>query len=175
MKGAFIFAIAVVLTALLVHMGAAQSTLFELSNNNIDLAVDAQGNLVRLGNRQTGHSYLVSPGHELWKMYYRTSDARELEIPFSTQKAQVRREGNALIIAYPALTGNVALIGSSRQLNVDFTLRVELEGDRLLWTATIQNKETEPDLEISELQTFSRFRPRQTPKPTGSERSDQDA
>ena len=145
------FALAGVVTALSIHPAVAQPSSFELSNANVDLAVDAQGRLVRLANPRTGHSYLVSPGHVLWKMYYRTSDARELEIPAATQKAEVRREGNALIIAYPALTGNVALAGSSRQLNVAFTLRAALEEDRLVWTATIANRETEPGLEISEL------------------------
>lgn len=49
------------------------------------------------------------------------------------------------------LIGNVALASSSRQLKVDFTLRVELENDKMVWTATIQNNETEPELEVSEL------------------------
>lgn len=151
MRSTFITGIAVVLTALSLGPVSAQPSTFELTNSNIDFAVDAQGKLLKLVNRQTGHSYLVAPGHELWKMYYRTSDARELEIPAAKQKAEVRREGNALIIAYPALTGNVALQGSSRPLNVAFSLRVELEGDQLLWTATIQNMETESGLEISEL------------------------
>lgn len=103
------------------NQGTAQSAPFELSNAKVDLAVDAQGRLLRLGNPQTGHSYLASPGHVLWKMYYRTSDARELEIPAAAQKAEVRREGNTLVIAYPMLTGNVPLAGSSRPLNIAFT------------------------------------------------------
>jgi hypothetical protein len=151
MQGAFIFAIAVVLMAMSVFTVLAQSTLYELSNNMVNIAVDNQGRLVKLVNQQTGHSYVAISGSELWKMYYRTSDARELEIPAGKQKAEVRREGNALVIFYPSLTGNVALIGASRPLNIAFTLRAELDGDKLLWTATIQNKETEPELEISEL------------------------
>jgi len=146
-----IFALAGVATLLSVHPGAAQPAAFELSNANVDLAVDAQGRLLRLANRQTGHSYLATSGHVLWKMYYRTSDARELEIPAAAQNAEVRREGNALVIAYPKLIGNVPLAGSSRSLNVAFTLRAALEDDRLVWTATIANRETEPGLEISEL------------------------
>jgi hypothetical protein len=132
-------------------MSTAQPATFELSSKNVNVTIDAQGNLVKLVNLVTGHNYLASPGHELWKMYYRTSDARELEIPFDKQKANVSREGNALLIMYPSLIGNVALKSSSRALNIAFTLRVELEGDQLLWTATIQNNETEPELEISEL------------------------
>jgi hypothetical protein len=146
-----IFLLAGVVTFLSVSTSTAQSATFELSNKIINVAIDAQGNMVKLVNVATGHNYLASPGHELWKMYYRTSDARELEIPFSKQKANVSKESNALLIVYPSLIGNVPLRGSSRTLNVTFTLRVELDGDQLLWTAAIRNDEKEPDLEISEL------------------------
>ena len=151
MQRVLVLALTGAATVLSVHPGAAQSARFELSNANVDLSVDSQGLLLRLANPQTGHSYIASSNHVLWKMYYRTSDARELEIPAASQKAEVRREGNALVIAYPTLTGNVPLAGSSRQLNVGFTLRATLEDDRLVWTATIVNRETEHDLEISEL------------------------
>src|ERR1700761_6328145 len=128
----------------------AQST-YELSNANVAVAVDADGRLTKLTNVKTGHNYLASAGHELWKMYYKTSDARELEIPFAKQKAQVRKGGKSIIIYYPSLTGNVALATASRPLKVAFTLRADLQDDRITWTATIKNSEKEPHLEISEL------------------------
>jgi hypothetical protein len=143
-----IFALSVIITFTSV---TAQQAVFELSNKNVALSIDAQGNLQKLTNQITGHNYLSATGHELWKMYYRTSDARELEIPFAKQKAEVKKDGNAIIIFYPSLVGNVALQGSSRNLNVSFTLRADLDGDRIIWTATLQNKETEPELDISEL------------------------
>jgi hypothetical protein len=129
----------------------AQQATYELSNKNVDLAVDADGRLTKLINVKTGHNYLAASRHELWKMYYKTSDARELEIPFAKQKAQVRKEGNSIIIYYPSLTGNVALVTASRALKVAFTLRADLQDDRISWTATIKNSEKEPHLEISEL------------------------
>jgi len=146
-----ILSIAIAVSIISPQKGSAQSATVDLSNNIVDISVDSNGNLVRLANKQTGHNYLVSGKHELWKMYYRTSDARELEIPASNQKAVVKKDGNAIIITYSSLTGNVALIGASRNLNVTFTLRAELEGDHLTWIATIKNGETEPELEISEL------------------------
>jgi hypothetical protein len=151
MRQAFIAVIAMVTMASASNNSVAQSATFELSNANVDMAVDAQGKLLRLVNRKTGHNYLAHPGHELWKMYYKTSDARELEIPFIKQTAQVRKEGNAIIIAYPSLVGNVALVTASRPLKIAFTLRAELKDDQISWTATIKNSETEPDLEVSEL------------------------
>jgi hypothetical protein len=143
--------IAAIALGLSAYRIAPQSSSFELSNANVDLVVDAQGHLVKLMNVKTGHNYIANPGHDLWKMYYKTSDARELEIPFAKQTAQVRKEGNAVIIYYPSLVGNVALIGASRKLKVAFTLRAELVGDRINWTATLKNSEPEPYLQISEL------------------------
>ena len=151
MQHCCIFLLAGLVVFLSVSTVTAQTATFELSSKNVNVAIDAQGNLVKLINLVTGHDYLASPGHELWKMYYRTSDARELEIPFNKQKAVLTKEGKALLITYPSLIGNVPLRGSSRTLDVNFTLRVELDGDQLVWTATIRNNEKEPDLEISEL------------------------
>jgi hypothetical protein len=151
MQRSFIF-MALLLMTVSAKMSAAQSSAtYELSNANVDIAVDAGGHLIKLVNVKTGHNYLASAGHDLWKMYYKTSDARELEIPAAKQKAQVRKEGNSIIIYYPSLTGNVALVTSSRQLKVAFTLRAELQDDRVTWTATIKNSEPEPFLQISEL------------------------
>lgn len=147
---------ALLLTGLMVipvNKAAAQADAgVVLANSKVELAVDNQGHLLRVVNKQTGHNYIENPGHDLWKMYYKTSDARELEIAFDKQKApQVRREGNAIIIYYPSLTGNVALVTSSRQLKVAFTLKAELNDDHIDWTATIKNSEPEAYLEISEL------------------------
>ena len=141
----------VIVTTLLLHIGATQPKSYELSNDKVKIAIDDQGRLLRLENVKTGHNYVSNPGHELWRMFYRTSDARELEIPFDRQKARVSKQGNAILINYSELTGNVALRGASRLLKVDYTLRVELIDDRTVWTATLKNNETEPELEISEL------------------------
>jgi hypothetical protein len=143
--------IAVVALGLSAYKISPQSSNYEVSNANVDLVVDAQGHLVKLMNVKTGHNYIANPGHELWKMYYKTSDARELEIPFGRQTAQVHTEGNTIIIYYPSLIGNVASRNASRTLKVAFTLRAELDGDRINWTATLKNREPEPYLQISEL------------------------
>ena len=50
MKHIPIFALAGVAAVLSVHSGAAQPAAFELSNANVDLAVDAQGRLVPFAN-----------------------------------------------------------------------------------------------------------------------------
>ena len=126
------------------RLDAAQGTRYELANDRIVLAVDAAGRLTELTNRQTGHRYLTTPGRPLWRMYYRTAHAKELEIPAGSQNAEVRREGNTLIVAYRTLKGDVPLPGASRELQASLTLRVSLEGDRLVWTAVIDNREKQP-------------------------------
>jgi hypothetical protein len=146
------FLIAVILGAtMLLNSVAAQQAVYELSNDKISLKIDDKGHLVGLANLKTGHNYLAAPGHDLWRMFYRTSDARELEIPADIQKAEVKKSGNAIIISYNELTGNVALPGASRLLKVGFSLKVELSNDQMIWTASIQNDESEAELEISEL------------------------
>jgi len=55
-------------------------------------------------------------------MYYRTSDARELEIVAANQKAEVRRDGNALVIVYPTHTSNVPLMVIVREGEGHFPL-----------------------------------------------------
>lgn len=100
--------------------GTVLQSEYDLSNDKIKLSLDDQGRLVKLENLRTGHNYLASTGHELWKMFYRTEDARELEIPAGKQKANVSRKGNTLEIAYSELTGNVALANSSRLLKIEF-------------------------------------------------------
>ena len=143
--------VALLVATIIMNIGAVQQPVYELSNDFIRLAIDSRGNLVRLENAKTGHNYISVPGRELWRMYYRTSDARELEIPADKQKAEVSRKSNMINIKYSGLTGNVALMGSTRQLKINFTLSAELQNDQINWTATIQNNETEPELEISEL------------------------
>jgi len=129
---------------------------YELSNESVRVALDSEGRLVELTNRQTGHSYLAKGGrHAPWRMYYRWSTpldgALELEIPTDGQKARIRRDGNALELSYETLTGAVPQTGKRRQLQIGLTVRISLEGDRLIWTARIDNREKDKDLEISEL------------------------
>src|ERR1035438_2010784 len=57
MQRVLVLALTGAATVLSVHLGAAQSARFELSNANVDLSVDSQGLLLRLANPQTGHSY----------------------------------------------------------------------------------------------------------------------
>lgn len=135
---------------------AASGVWYELSNENVRLALDGDGRLVELTNQQTGHSYLTSGGrHAPWRMYYRWNTpldgALELEIPTDGQKAQVRRKSNSLLLSYESLTGNVPQIGRVREMQIGLVVQIALEADQLVWTARIENREKDTGIEVTEL------------------------
>lgn len=134
----------------------AQLSQYELSNDKIAMVLDAQGRLVKLTNRQTGNDYLGSGNHAPWRMYYRsgspmTDGALDLAIDPDAQKAQIRQERNALVISYASLTGHVAREGQTGELQIGLTLHIALEEDFLVWAATIDNRETDKAVEITEI------------------------
>ena len=129
---------------------------YELSNESVRVALDSEGRLMELTNRQTGNAYLATASrHAPWRMYYRWNTpldgALELEIPTDGQKGRVRRQGNSLELSYESLTGAMPQTGKTRELQIGLLVRVALEGDRLIWTARIDNREKDKGLEISEL------------------------
>ena len=135
---------------------AAQANQYELSNDKVALILDARGRLAKLTHRQTGHDYVGGGNHAPWRMYYRSgtsmTGALDLAIEPDEQKApQVRRENNTLVISYPTLVGHTARAGETRELQVGLALHVALEGDSLTWTATIDNRETDKAIEMTEI------------------------
>lgn len=134
---------------------ASQPGQHELSNDRISLVLDAQGRLVKLTNRQTGHDYVSGGKHAPWRMYYRSgtppTGALDLAIDPDAQKAQVRVENNSLVVSYASLTAHTAREGQSSELQAALTVRAALEEDRLVWTAAISNRETDKAVEITEI------------------------
>jgi hypothetical protein len=120
------------------------------------VALDNEGRLVELTNRQTGKSYLAAATRRApWRMYYRWNTpldgALELEIPTDGQKAQVKRVGNSLELSYATLTGALPQTGKTRELQIGLLVRIALDGDQLTWTARIDNRESDKGLQVSEL------------------------
>ncbi|HWQ90444.1 MAG TPA: DUF6259 domain-containing protein [Clostridia bacterium] len=129
---------------------------YELSNESVRVVLDNEGRLVELANRQTGSDYLAAGArHAPWRMYYRWNTpldgALELEIPTDGQRGRVRRAGNALELSYESLTGAVPQVGKTRELQIGLLVRVTLEGDRLIWTARIENREKDKGVEVTEI------------------------
>jgi hypothetical protein len=133
---------------------SAQSGRYELSSADVTISVDGAGNLTELTNRRTGHSYLSSPGRPVWRMYYRFGSpldgALDLEIDPAAQDCRAKREGEVLVVSCASLKAAVPRRGESREIQVSLDLRVTLAGDRLTFTGSITNRETDPRLEITE-------------------------
>jgi hypothetical protein len=132
-----------------------QTARFELSNSRISIALDQDGRLIELKNQETGHNYIKGPARPPWRMYYRLNGpmdgALDLEISPDGQKGAVRREGSTLTLSYQTLQANLPRGGRQRELQVGLTVRVALDGDQLVWTGAIENRERDPGLEITEL------------------------
>jgi hypothetical protein len=130
-------------------LAAAQSPSHELSNDQILLRLDSQARVAELTNRETGHRYIAAAGKAPWRMFYRAGDGIDLEIEPDRQKARVSKQGGVLLIEYGQLIGQQARRGEMRTLNASLLLRATLDGDRLIWTAEIHNRE--PGIEITEI------------------------
>ncbi|MGE5569584.1 MAG: DUF6259 domain-containing protein [Rhodospirillales bacterium] len=151
---ALLMTLAGIMVAAPLHGAAGE--LYELSNESVRVALDGEGRLVELANRRTGNSYLAKGGrHAPWRMYYRWNTpldgALELEIPTDGQKGRVRREGNSLELSYQSLTGAMPQTGKMRELQIGLLVRIALEGDRLIWTGRIDNREKDKGVEVTEL------------------------
>ena len=98
---------------------SGQAGRYELANANVLLALDAGGKLKELTNRATGHRYAAGDKAP-WRMYYRlgtpVTGALDLEIDPAAQIGRVRRESNALVIAYDTLKGAAPRRGETRDL-----------------------------------------------------------
>jgi hypothetical protein len=122
---------------------------YVLRSSAVNLALDAGGRLVQFGNPATRHDYLGTPGHAIWRMFYRSPDAIDLEISPDDQQATVSQQGGALVLRYDTLVAHLPRQGEKRVIQVALTIRVALDGDTLTWTAEVQNRE--PGIEITEL------------------------
>ncbi len=142
--------------AALMAQEKAAGARYELSNENVRVALDNEGRLVELTNRQTGNGYLAAGArHAPWRMYYRWNTpldgALELEIPTDGQRGRVRRQATNLELTYESLTGALPRAGQTRELQIGLQVQVTLEADRLIWTARIENREKDKGVEITEL------------------------
>ncbi len=136
------------------HLLCASPEHYELTNGKVRLVVTAEGRVRELSNVQTGHSYLGAHGRVPWRMFYKTGsyktgEAINLEIPAERQVCRVQREGNGLSLTYSRLKANLAMRGQTRDFDLRLVLRVSLEDDRLVWKATIDNREN--GVEITEI------------------------
>jgi hypothetical protein len=127
----------------------AQPDRYGISNDSVLMRLDADGRLAELTNLRTKHAYVAAPRKAPWRMFYRHGDALDLEIEPDRQKAAVRQQDGELTINYDSLTAQTARRGETRELKVRFVLRARLADDRIVWTATVENRE--PEIEVTEI------------------------
>lgn len=120
-----------VICSLLLVIGLSVSTSAEerLSNGRISVAIDAEGYLTELRNAVTGTDY--AGGTALWRLYYDTPDRREIQIDGASQKPQISREGDSIVLRYDNLEG----------LKFSLTLSVSLEEDMVRFSSELENHE----------------------------------
>jgi endonuclease/exonuclease/phosphatase family metal-dependent hydrolase len=104
-----------------------------LANQNIEVAIGADGSLVSLRNVRTGHDY--AGGGLLWRLYYDAPNQKEIQIQGSEQKPEISLEGNVITLRYPSLICN------GQELDMQMTLTVTLEDDKVRFGSTLQNNE----------------------------------
>ena len=104
-----------------------------LSNDKVAVALGADGSLVSLRNVQTGQDY--AGGGLLWRLYYDSPEEKEIQILGSEQQPAIAQEGNIITLQYDSLTVR------GKTLNMQITLTVTLEEDKVRFGAELANNE----------------------------------
>lgn len=114
--------------------GAAQPSVYALKDQRVEVAIDAQGNLVSLKNLQTGHDY--AGGKPLWRLYFDRKDGeKENEVAAIGNPPEIRQVDNRIELRYGTLKardGNV---------RVKLVLTVRLENGQVRFGSTVSNEE----------------------------------
>ncbi len=91
-----------------------------LKDGDVEIAVDAKGNLTSLKNARTGHEYAA--GLPLWRLYFDRKDG-EKEIPVlgAENVPEVKQEGGWIVLRYGALKSR----GTELKMRLTLTVRIE--------------------------------------------------
>ncbi|MBM3858731.1 MAG: hypothetical protein FJ395_03670 [Verrucomicrobia bacterium] len=121
----------------------AQPPVYTLKNHQVEVAIDAKGNLVALKNVLTGHDY--AGGQPLWRLYFDRKDGeQEIEVRGAENTPKIRREASRIVLQYDSLKvrgGNVKM---------QLALTISLENGMARFAARLSNNE--PATIIRELQ-----------------------
>ena len=104
-----------------------------LSNDRVAVSIGDDGSLVSLRNVKTGQDY--AGGALLWRLYYDTPYEKEIQILGSEQQPEVTQDGNVITLHYGSLQAH------GRTLDMQVTLTVTLEEDKVRFGSVLQNNE----------------------------------
>ena len=136
MKHIYILLVAVLLGACATHgpeTGTVPDDALKLENDIITVALGRDGSLVSLRNVRTGHDY--ASGGQLWRLYYDSPSEKEIQICGSDQNPSVSMDGDVIVVRYEKL------FSKDGELDIQLTLTVSLEEDKVRFGSTMANNE----------------------------------
>ncbi len=142
MKFKFFITFRRVLVAAAVLMTAAAAATpqsYTLRNDKIQISVDEQGRLTSIKNLLTGHDY--AGGDYLWRLYYDTPKAKEIEVLPAEQTPRISRRGDTITLVYETLKATDFSIREAVRLDIVLQLDIMLEGDQVRFASKIENRQ----------------------------------
>lgn len=106
---------------------------YSLANEKVGVCIGPDGSLVSLRNRQTGQDY--AGGALLWRLYYDAPYQKEIQILGSEQSPEITCDGKTITLQYSSLKAD------GRELDMQVTLTVTLEEDKVRFGSTLCNNE----------------------------------
>lgn len=125
-----------------IDMGLAQAT-FSLQNKKMELALDANANLIRLVNLETGHNYAADK--PMWRMYFDRKNQKDNEILAAhNQPTTIEQTDNRIVVYYNALKVDNEVVP------IQLRLIITLEENQIRFASEIKNNA--PHTVVRELQ-----------------------
>ena len=110
-----------------------------LRNDKLQIWIDREGRLVSLKNLETGRDYA---GNDfLWRLYYDTRKAKEIEVLPERQTPHVSSDGKTITLTYDELKATDFSTREEVTLHMRLRLDLTLEGDLIRCASTIENNE----------------------------------
>ena len=125
--------IPILLAGIMPTLAARAAGPFTLANGKVAVAIAPNGSLASLRNVETGQDY--AGGALLWRLYYDAPYEKEIQILGSAQRPEVSQDGNVITLRYASLQAH------GRELNMQMTLTVTLEADKVRFGSTLENNE----------------------------------
>lgn len=108
------------MAAVLCGCPSANAQTFALTEGDVEVAVDAKGDLTSLRNVATGQEYAA--GRPLWRLYFdRKGGEKEIEVLARDNVPEVRQEGGRIEIRY----GSLKARGAAVRMRLTLTVRIE--------------------------------------------------
>ena len=120
--------------ALGLFAATAQPAVYTLKDQQVEVAVDAKGNLTSLKNLANGHNY--AGGKPLWRLYFDRKDGeKENEVVACDNTPAIRQVGEGIELRYPVLKAR------DGEVQMKLVLTVRLENGLVRFGSEVSNNE----------------------------------